>query len=72
MRNIMLNNNLAVLAIIVFISGCTNEQVYHSVQANQRNECEKLQLNQREDCLKRLAPEDYRDYQRERQQLEKK
>jgi hypothetical protein len=59
-------------AIIALLSGCTNEQIYHGAQANQRNECDKLQLSQREECLKHLAPADYRDYERERQKLEKK
>lgn len=63
---------LFVLVFIVFSLGCTNEQIYHGVQANQRNECDKLQLSQREECLKRLPPADYRDYKRERQKLEKK
>ncbi len=71
LRNMSINS-LVVLVMIMFIGGCTNEQIYHSVQASQRNECERLQLNQREDCLKRLTPEDYRAYERERQKLEKK
>ena len=51
--------------------GCTNEQVYDSVQTNQRNECEKLQLSQRDDCLKRLGP-NYDTYEHQRDELNKK
>jgi type III secretory pathway lipoprotein EscJ len=59
-------------ALMLTCVGCTSEHIYQGVQANQRNECDKLQLSQREECLKRLPPADYRNYERERQALEKK
>lgn len=53
------------------LCACTSHQVYDAVQASKRAECEQLQMVQRAECLKHLAP-DYRDYERERQKLEKK
>jgi hypothetical protein len=66
-----MKSNLSILALVVSLCACTNEQVYDSVQASQRNECDKLQTVQREECLKRLAPS-YDKYEKERQKLLKK
>ena len=54
--------------IVLFLSGCTNQEVYNAVQTNQKNQCDQLSGIQRENCLKDLAP-DYSTYERERQQL---
>ena len=64
-------HRLIVVILAVGISACTSHEVYDAVQTTQRNECERLQLTQREDCLKRLSP-DYKEYERERQKLHKK
>lgn len=63
---------LFTILTVILLCGCTSEQVYHGMQASQRNECDKLQLSERDDCLKRLAPDDYREYERQRKTLEKK
>ena len=57
--------------ILAVFSACTHHQAYDSMQTSQKNECEKLPLTQRDDCLKRLTTS-YKDYEHERQKLEKK
>lgn len=54
--------------VLLLLSGCTNQEVYNAVQTNQRNQCDELTGNQRDACLKNLAP-DYTTYERERKEL---
>ena len=54
--------------LLVFISACSQRQVYDSIQINQRNECALLSGVQRDECLKRLNL-DYQTYERQRQDL---
>ncbi len=56
------------VGFLLFISACSQRQVYDSIQINQRNECELLSGVQREECLKRLNP-DYQAYERQRRDL---
>lgn len=62
---------LGILVLAVGLCSCTNKQVYDSVQNSNKLECDKLQTVQREECLKRLAPE-YDKYEAEREKLLKK
>ena len=57
--------------LAVSLCACTDKQVYDSVQNSNKLECDKLQTVQREECLKRLAPE-YDKYKAERENLLKK
>lgn len=56
------------VAFIVLLSGCSQHQMYDSIQVNQRNECERLSGIQRDECLKQLGP-DYQTYERQRREL---
>jgi uncharacterized FlgJ-related protein len=62
---------LMVVALAVGLCSCTNQQIYNSTQISQKNECEKLQTVQRDECMKRLGP-DYEKYEAERKKLLKK
>jgi hypothetical protein len=64
-------STLGILVLAIGLCSCTNEQVYDSVQNSNKLECDKLQTVQREECLKRLAPE-YSKYEAEREKLLKK
>ena len=66
-----MKSNLGTLVLVVGLSSCTNQQVYDSVQNSSQLECDKLQMVQREECLKRMAPS-YEKYEAERQKLLKK
>lgn len=59
------------LFLAVQLCACSNQQVYDSLKAAQKNECDLLPWAQREECLKQLRP-DYREYERERQKIEQK
>lgn len=48
-----------------------SEQVYNSMKNSQQNDCDNLPWSQREECLKHVAP-DYKNYNRERENLHKK
>jgi len=55
---------LSMIALILL--GCSNKQIYNSVQENRRMECGKLPQNQYEDCIRDYSTS-YEDYERERQ-----
>ncbi len=65
-----MRNFICVLCLTGLLMSCSNRQVYESVKANQQNQCDLLQLEQREECLKHLPPA-YNDYERNRKALEK-
>lgn len=52
--------------VFLFVSGCSNQQVYDSIQTSERNKCtqEPTPALQKE-CEEKLIP--YREYERERQ-----
>jgi hypothetical protein len=56
------------VVLAVSLCSCTSKEVYNSVQANQRNECDKLQPVQRQECLTRFEL-DYEKYEQERKKL---
>ncbi|HSX85474.1 MAG TPA: hypothetical protein VLE50_08695 [Cellvibrio sp.] len=62
---------ISILFFLCLLAACSRQELYNSVQTNQRNECELLQGLQRQECLKRLSP-DYQTYERERQELLRK
>jgi hypothetical protein len=68
---VIMKSGFGVLLMVIGLNACTNQQVYNSVQTNQKNECEKLQTIQREECMKRLSLS-YDKYEAERQTLLKK
>lgn len=59
-----------IMSLGMSIAACSNRQVYDSVQANNRLECQKLPLSQQEECLQK-ANKSYDEYERERKELEK-
>lgn len=61
---------LLILSVTVLIA-CSNRQVYEASQTSQKNQCDLLQLGEREECLKHLPPA-YSDYERERQKIKQK
>jgi hypothetical protein len=56
------------VVLAVGLCSCTSKEVYNSVQANQRYECNKLQTVQRQECLQRLEPS-HEKYEEERKKL---
>lgn len=66
-----MKTNFGIFVLAASLCSCTNQQLYDSVQNNNVLECNKLQMAQREDCLKRIAPS-YDKYEAERQKLLKK
>jgi hypothetical protein len=55
------------LLLVIFILGCSNKQMYESIQENQRLDCYKLPQPQYETCMEELG-ESYEDYQRAREE----
>jgi uncharacterized protein YcfL len=52
--------------ITLLLIGCSNKQIYNSVQENQRMECGKLPQNQYEECMREYSTS-YEEYERERE-----
>ena len=59
---------IGLLFIMLWITGCSNKQIYEGIQQNRQYECEKLVAPQREECLRQHS-ESYEDYQRSREEL---
>ena len=55
-----------VLGVPGVVAGCSNRQVYESLQAGQRNECQRLAEPERSKCLQ-SANLKYDDYATERE-----
>lgn len=53
----------------ICLVSCTNEQIYNSVQENQKMECQKYPDARYEECMKELGTS-YRDYEKEKKELE--
>jgi hypothetical protein len=53
------------LITVILIAGCSNEQIYNSMQENQRMECGKLPGAQYEECMREFNTS-YKEYERER------
>jgi hypothetical protein len=60
---------LAILVLLIAISGCSTKQLYEQAQSTAQNDC-KHEPNQdaKQECLDALNP-DYRDYKRQRDEL---
>lgn len=54
------------------VSGCAERAWYEGARQSQRNECYKMPLPAREECLQKLGSETYDEYQRQRQEELKK
>lgn len=57
------------ILIVVFLlsAGCSNQQVYDSIQTSERNKCTQEPTPAlKKECEEKLMP--YRDYERERQE----
>lgn len=54
------------LMIALFLTGCSNKQIYTAVQENRRVECSKLPQDQYEKCMSEYETP-YDEYERERQ-----
>jgi hypothetical protein len=54
----------ALVLASVLLFGCTNEQIYNTVQENQKLECQKYPDTRYQDCMEGLSTS-YRDYKRE-------
>ena len=52
--------------ITLLLIGCSDKQIYNSVQENRRMECGKLPQNQYEECMRDYSTS-YEDYERARQ-----
>lgn len=59
---------MLIMLSIVFIQSCSSEQVYESIQQNQRLECQKLPHSEYAECMER-AGENYEKYTREREEV---
>ena len=58
--------------MILGASACTQRAWYEGAKQSQRNECYKMPLPAREECLQKLDSETYDEYQRQRQEELKK
>lgn len=56
---------MSLLAMILFASGCTNQDIYNSIQKNRQNKCSTLPPLQYEECMKQHS-ETYQEYKRKR------
>ncbi len=56
------------LLILAGLYGCSNEQIYQSVQANRLSSCEKLFEAQRDKCIDQHDTP-YQEYQRAREEV---
>ena len=56
-----------VFAIFLF-AGCTHQQLYQTMQNRQQLDCQKLQMEQYEECMKQYS-ESYEKYKSDRDKL---
>ncbi len=56
-------------SLCLLLAGCSNRQIYESVQADQRRKCQLLPETQIEECLQRHS-QTYREYLREKRAIE--
>ncbi len=59
--------HLCICLLILFFAACTSEQVYTTVQDNQRSECRKFVNTQYDDCMRQYDTP-YKDYEYDRQE----
>jgi hypothetical protein len=59
---------IGTVAAIVFLTGCSNQELYNSQQGAKENECQKIvDANERSRCLE-AAHESYDNYEKRRQE----
>ncbi len=55
-----------IILVFLFSTGCSNQQVYESIQASERNKCtQEPTPSLQKECEEKLIP--YREYERDRQ-----
>jgi len=59
---------LMLMLMLMLIVGCSNRQIYDSIQANQKNECLKQSMLEYEGCMERIN-KPYDKYEGERQEM---
>ena len=57
------------IAILVYIYGCSKQQVFEGFKAKNRNDCYNLPQSQQDDCLK-ATDVSFEEYQRQRKETE--
>lgn len=67
-----MTNNIKLFMYILFFSlaGCSSAALYESVRQGQMNECRQLPDAQQQKCFDR-SPEEYQQYQQQRDELKK-
>jgi len=58
------------LISVILIAACSNEQIYNSIQENQRLKCSKLPGSQYEECMRDFNTS-YKEYEREGKETSK-
>jgi len=59
----------SLLCLLLLVSACNNQQLYHSVQKHNESRCRALPLAQQQDCMDELRGPDYDKYRRELDKL---
>lgn len=59
---------ILIVLSLVLIAGCSNEVIYDSIQANNRQECIKLPPSQYDECMGE-ANKSYKEYEQEREEV---
>ena len=59
---------LIVLLVGAVLSGCSNRQLYESIQYDQKLKCQTLPQSQYEECMEK-ASQSYEDYKRARDEV---
>ncbi|GAB5414200.1 MAG: hypothetical protein Cons2KO_18030 [Congregibacter sp.] len=64
----MIRHKLLVVAASLSLWGCSNEQIYDTIQHNNELECSKLPQGQYEDCMAQID-QPYEEYERELEEV---
>lgn len=54
------------LSLLLLLSACSNQAWYEGFKVGAENDCNKQPPGAREDCLRRVNPQSYDSYEKER------
>ncbi|RUO21812.1 hypothetical protein [Aliidiomarina haloalkalitolerans] len=60
--------HLGLVLLVVFLSACSNKQLFDITQETKRNECRRLPPNQYEECMRDVETS-FEEYMRKRQEV---
>lgn len=59
-------NILYMILIVVFLNGCSNQQMYEALQLRNQQDCYSLPVARQHECLQNARSISYEEYKRER------